>query len=166
MTRTPLEVHSVPLASYRLNVTGGGHPWNIISLTVNGKPSPDKLLHITAGGNVPVDLTISSSTATIEGLARRDGKPADGSMIVLVPAGGDTSEDLFRRDQSNLDGGFTFSNVVPGNYLLVAIDDGWSLRWNDAATLTPYLMHAIPISVPSSGSAAIRLPEPLPTQPR
>jgi hypothetical protein len=87
-------------------------------------------------------------------------------MIVLVPAGSDTSEDLFRRDQSNLDGGFAFGDVPPGNYLVVAIDDGWSLRWNDATTLTPYLMHAIPLSVPSTGPSTIHLPEPLSAQPR
>jgi len=161
-----VEVHNVPLASYRISVSGGGHAWNVIALSANGKPATDKLLHISAGGNVSVDLTISSSTSTIEGIARRNGKPADGSMIVLVPASGDTSEELFRRDQSNLDGSFTFSNVVPGNYLVVAIDDGWSLRWNDPTALTPYLMHAIPISVPSTGSTTIHLPEPLPTQPR
>ena len=161
-----VEVHNVPLASYRISVSGGGHAWNVIALSTNGKPATDKLLRVTAGGNVPVDLTISSSTSTIEGIARRDGKPADGSMIVLVPASGDTSEDLFRRDQSNLDGGFTFNNVAPGNYLVVAIDDGWTLRWNDPTALTPYLMHAIPISVPSTGSTTIHLSEPLNTQPR
>ncbi len=161
-----LEVRSVPIGSYRLILNGGGHQWNVIALAVNGKPVPDKLLRITAGGKVPIDLTISSSTSTIEGFARRDGKPAGGSMIVLVPAGGDTSEELFRRDQSNLDGGFTFGNVSPGNYLVVAIDDGWSLRWNDPATLTPYLMHAVPISIPSAGSSTIRISEPLSAQPR
>jgi 5-hydroxyisourate hydrolase-like protein (transthyretin family) len=161
-----VEVPSVPPGDYRLTLSGGGHEWNLITLAVNGKPVPDKLLHITAGGNIPIDLTISSSLSSVEGIARRDGKPAGGSMVVLVPAGGDTSEDLFRRDQSNLDGGFTFSNVVPGNYLVVAIDDGWSLRWSDAATLTSYLMHAVPISIPSTGSPTIHLPEPLSTQPR
>jgi len=161
-----LEVHNVPAGSYRLNLNGGAHPWNVMTLSVKGKPVPDKLLRIAAGGNVPIDLTISSSTSTIDGIARRNGKPADGSMVVLVPAGGDTSEGLFRRDQSNLDGGFTFSNVAPGNYLVVAIDDSWSLRWNDPTALTPYLIHAVPISIPSTGPSTIHLAEPLSAQPR
>ena len=161
-----LEVRNVPVGSYRLNLNGGAHPWNVMTLAVNGKPVPDKLLRIAAGGSVPIDLTISSSTSTIEGVAHRNGKAADGSMIVLVPASGDTSEDLFRRDQSNLDGGFTFGNVSPGNYLIVAIDDGWSLRWNDPTALTPYLIHAVPISIPSTGSSTIHLSEPLSAQPR
>jgi hypothetical protein len=160
------EIPNVPLGDYRFTLYAGARSLNVLTLAANGKPIPDKLLHITASGNIPVDITVSAAAANIDGFARRDGKPAPGSLIVLVPAGGDTSEDLFRRDQSNLDGGFDFANVAPGPYLLVAIDDGWTLRWNDAATLTPYLLHAIPISVPATGSATIHISEPLITQPR
>src|SRR6185312_9701201 len=161
-----LEVHNVPPGNYRLGLSGGPHPWNVLTLAVNGKPVADKLLHITTGGNIPVDITLSSNMPIIQGFARRNDKPAEGSMVVLVPAGGDTSEDLYRRDQSNLDGSFTLDNVAPGNYLVVAIDDGWSLRWNDATALTPYLMHAVPLNVPATGPSTIRLSEALQAQPR
>jgi len=123
-------------------------------------------VHVTSAGNIAVDATISTASIRVEGFVHRDGKPAAGSFPVLVPAGANTNEELFRRDQSDLDGSFTFSNVVPGNYIVVAVDDSAALRWTDLPTLTRYLLHGLPLSVPTTGSSAIHLTEPVTAQPR
>jgi hypothetical protein len=41
------------------------------------------------------------------------------------------TRDLFRRDQSDLDGTFSLHGVIPGTYTVVAIDNGWDLDWCD-----------------------------------
>jgi len=40
----------------------------------------------------------------VEGTAKRAGTPFAGAMVVLVPEDPEDNADLFRRDQSDLDG--------------------------------------------------------------
>jgi hypothetical protein len=157
-------LENIPPGDYSF-VLNGAKRMNVLRLTVNGKLVADKRLHITAGGNIPVDLTVSGVSVQIDGFAKRDGKPAEASMVVLVPAGPDTSEDLFRRDQSDLDGSFTFNDVPPGDYILIAIDDGWPLRWTDIPTLTPFLAHGVSVTIPAT-SSPMHLAAPVSTQSR
>jgi 5-hydroxyisourate hydrolase-like protein (transthyretin family) len=159
------ELANIPRGDYSL-VLDGAKRLNVVRLSVNGQPIADKRLHITGGGKVAVDVTVSAAAVRVEGFARRDDKPAAASMVVLVPAGADTSEELFRRDQSDLDGSFVFSDVVPGNYILIAIDDGWPLHWTDMTALAPYLTHGLPVTVAANGSSTLRIAEPVATQPR
>ena len=160
------EIANVPPGEYRFGLNGSGHPWNVLSLALAGQQTPDKRLKLTTGGSLAVDLTISAQTVSVQGFARRDNKAAPGSLVILVPAGADTSEALFRRDQTDLDGSFAFNNVVPGNYILVAIDDAWSLRWTDPIALMPYLLHGLPVTITANGSATFHIPDPVSTQPR
>jgi 5-hydroxyisourate hydrolase-like protein (transthyretin family) len=160
------EFANVPPGDYRLILLGSGHLMNVLAVTMNGQRVADKQLRITASGAIPIDVTFSPVAIQVEGFARRDDKPVAGSMVALVPAGADTDEQLFRRDQSDLDGSFTFSNVAPGNYILIAIDDGWPLHWTDIPTLAPYLLHGVPVSIPTTGSSTIHLTESVTPQPR
>ena len=56
-------------------------------------------------------------------------------MVVLVPRDPEINRDLFRRDQSDLDGTFTLQNVVPGTYTVLAIDNGWDLDWSQPGVI-------------------------------
>jgi hypothetical protein len=159
------DLANVPRGDYSF-VLNGVQSMRVVRLAINGKPVADKRLHITGGGNVAIDLAVSSAAVRVEGFARRDGQPVAASMVVLVPAGADTSEDLFRRDQSDLDGSFVLNGVVPGDYILVAIDDGWPLRWTDMPSLAPYLAHGLPISVTANGSSSLHIADTVATQPR
>jgi hypothetical protein len=159
-------IDSLPPGDYRFQLLGAGRLVNVLALSINGKPEPDKVVHIAESGNLLVDLTASTFSASVDGLVIRDGKPDAASMVELIPAGDDTSESLFRRDQSDLDGSFTFANVVPGKYLVVAIDDGWSLRWSDPVALAPYLIHAKPLEVSATSPRQITLPNSIASQPR
>jgi len=75
----------------------------------------------------------------VTGFAKKDGKPAPGTMIVLVPHDPANNRDLFRRDQSDSDGSFGLRNVIPGKYTVVAIEDGWTLNWADPNVIVHYL---------------------------
>jgi hypothetical protein len=102
----------------------------------------------------------------VEGVAKHGDALAVGTMMVLVPDGPDTSESLFRRDQTDLDGGFSFASVAPGQYHVVAIDDGWTLRWSDIPALAKYLPQSEAVTVRGNGPADIKLADPVQAQPR
>lgn len=150
---------AVPPGDYRVRVSSDGTPWTVNRLSVNGKVLPSKLLRL-GGGTVTAEVVASHYTPELQGVARTaDGRVHAGALVVLVPAGADSGEDLYRADQSDLDGGFRFSNVVPGNYLLVALDNAWELNWRESAALMPYLPHALPVTVASSGPRVLSLPD-------
>ena len=104
-------------------------------------------LNVPEDASFTVSLSLVEGKVNVEGFAKRAGKPASGAMIVLVPKDPDANHELFRRDQSDLDGSFTLHSVVPGSYTLIAIDDGWDLDWAKPAALAPYLKHGQPIKV-------------------
>jgi len=95
-------------------------------------------------------------------------------MVVLVPrevAKGvaqdpETSRDLFRRDQSDLDGTFSLGNVVPGSYILLAIENGWDLDWSQPAAIGPYLSHGQAIQVGTQVGRTMKIAEAVEVQSR
>ena len=42
------------------------------------------------------------------------------------------------------------NDVLPGQYILVAIDHGWQVNWQDPATLRGYMMHGVPVDLTST----------------
>jgi len=105
-----------------------------------------------AAGESTLTVHVASGRATLSGIATLDGKPSVGAMVLLVPI---TIEDpnsiaILRQDQTNTDGSFDLANVIPGQYILVAIDDGWQINWGDPSTLRHYLMQGVPVDLRSS----------------
>ncbi len=161
------EFQLVPPGSYRLRLASERRPNLPVSLlTVNGRPAPDLQVQVAGTDHLAVTAVVSGPPVTVEGTALRDGKPAPESLILLVPAGANTDPELFRSDQSDLDGTFSLPAVTPGKYLLIALDDAWSLARTDLRALKPYLLHAQPVFIPAGRSATLHLPQPITTQPR
>jgi protocatechuate 3,4-dioxygenase beta subunit len=157
-------IAGLPLGEYKFLAYGQGRLLGVMGIRADGQRLPGSRL--TVAHDAAVDLTVTTTAVDVEGFAKRDGAAAAGSMMVLVPAGADTSEELFRRDQSDLDGSFRFIGVVPGNYIAVAIDDGWPLRWTDIQTMTPYLMKGVPVSVRVAEKSGVHLAQAVNTQAR
>ena len=74
------------------------------------------------------------------------------------------NHDLYRRDQTNTDGSFTLNRVVPGNYTLVAIENGWTLDWGRPEVIAPYLAGGLKLQI--IGQKTLDLPAPLEVLPR
>ena len=83
----------------------------------------------------------------IEGVAEHAGRPASGVMVLLAPQDAKDNQILFRRDQSDSDGTFLLSDIIPGRYRLLAIDEGWELNWADPNVLAAYLKKSITVQV-------------------
>jgi hypothetical protein len=134
-------------------------------MLVNGSPVSGHSFTVPAGANLALSLSVVGGTADVNGLAQRVGKGAAGAMIVLVPENPDANHELFRRDQSDLDGTFTFHSVIPGTYTVIAIENGWDLDWSKTAVISRYITHGQRLIV-SDSQAAIRLPNPVEIQPK
>ena len=78
---------------------------------------------------------------TVEGFAKRSGKGVQGAMVVLVPKDPESNHELFRRDQSDLDGSFSLQSAIPGSYTIIALENAWDLDWAKPAVLARYCQH-------------------------
>ncbi len=136
---------------------------------------------ITVSDN-PLSLivTLEPSETLVEGFARKAGVPSDrsivagvesrkglpGVMVVLVPKEPAAFPALARRDQSDSDGSFALRDVAPGQYTVVAIEDGWELDWARPEVIGRYLSGGIPVTVTESSGKLVRLSEAVPVQSR
>jgi len=113
-----------------------------------------------------VTAVLVGGASTVEGVAQRSGKPAPAAMVVLVPDDPEANLELFRRDQSDLDGSFALAQVVPGTYTILAIENGWELDWAKPAIIESYRQHGQKIVVPDGRKGSIHLPAPIEVQPK
>ncbi|HEY4841253.1 MAG TPA: carboxypeptidase-like regulatory domain-containing protein [Terriglobales bacterium] len=114
-------------------------------------------LNVPAGASLTIALSLVGGSVTVEGFAKRDGKAVSGAMIVLVPKNAEADRDRFRRDESDLDGSFSLSGVIPGSYTVIAIDDGWDLEWSTPAVLAQYLKRGQTFEVGDRSAPSLRL---------
>jgi hypothetical protein len=130
---------------------GAAHAGN--ALTVRDRP-------------MNVVVMLGEGIARIDAIAQKDGKGFGGAMIVLVPKQTGNLETLARRDQSDSDGSFSLRDVVPGQYTVVAIEDGWELDWTQPGVLARYLPSGTAVTVNDTSAEVLRLSGPVVVQPR
>jgi len=154
------------LAAGKYDVLAGSRDraYTVVRMTVNKAPVSGRSLNVPAGASLELGLTLRGGAASVSGVTMRDGKPASGAMVVLAPANPETHREWFRRDQSDFDGTFTLPSVLPGNYTVLAIDDGWDLDWSKPAILHRYLARGQKLTVPDTAIAPIQLPGPIEVQ--
>ncbi len=149
--------------NYQVVVGAASRAYSVISMMVNGSQVSGHSLAVPAGVNLVLSLSVAGGTGDINGIALRAGKGAAGAMVVLVPKNPEANHELFRRDQSDLDGTFTFRSVIPGAYTAIAIENGWDLDWSKPAVLLRYVAHGQNILI-GGPRTAIQLPNPIEVQ--
>jgi Carboxypeptidase regulatory-like domain len=104
------------------NVIPGGYnvlagtPTNayaVVRIASQGSDTAGRALNVPTGSSLTISLWLIEGAVTVEGFADRSGKPVAGAMVVLVPNDPESNHDLFRRDQSDLDGSFSLQRVFP-----------------------------------------------------
>jgi hypothetical protein len=138
-------------------VMNSGDDLFIRSVTATGAKMAGRMLHISGADPVKLSVVAGAGAGKIEGVALRDGKPQPGAMILLVPQDPENNLPLFRRDQSDSDGSFTLSPVLPGHYTLLALENRWDLHWGDATVLKPFLASGEAIVVDAKGNRNVRV---------
>lgn len=144
--------HTIEVPPGRYEVVLAGRPnLYLTGITAQSAESSGRFVTVPSG-NSTLTLHIADGRSMLTGIAMIGGKPSVGAMVLLIPAtlGEPNSLDIIRRDQTNTDGSFELNNVLPGQYILLAIDHGWQINWKDPSTLRSYMMHGIPVDLAST----------------
>ncbi len=158
------ELQSVAIGKYEVAVWGGGKPYSISHISAEGAELTAHTLNLAAGSAASVSLTLVGGSVEVQGTAKKAGKAVAGAMVVLVPQSPETDHDLFRRDQSDLDGTFSLHSVVPGPYTLLAIENGWDLDWSQPGVIGAYLKRGRKIQVDNQAGRPMNVAEAIEVQ--
>ena len=121
--------------------------YSVAHVSAEGAQVSSHSITLSPGVSASVSLTLAVGITEVEGIAKKSGKGFAGAMVVLVPHDPEMNRDLFRRDQSDLDGTFILHSVIPGTYTLLAIENGWDLDWSQPNVIRPYLARGQKIEV-------------------
>ena len=106
-------------------------------------------------------VSLSRAETRVEGIALKDGKGFAGAMIVLAPKSATSWKALLRRDQSDSDGSFALHDVAPGEYTVIAVEDGWKLDWSRPEAMARYLPKGTSVTVTDKSGALLELSAPV-----
>ena len=147
---------AVPPGQWAMAATSGNRTLAVVSIASGATRQPGSIL--TLRDRTPeLVLTLSDSETDVRGFAKKDGKGVAGAMIVLLPKNPAQWRALTRRDQSDSDGSFVLHNVVPGDYTLVAIADGWEIDWTSPDAMARYLPGGSNVRVSVSSGKLVQL---------
>jgi hypothetical protein len=142
-----------------------GKPYSIDHMTVDGARVQGHKITITSGSSPSISLTLVAGNTQVQGIVKRTGKGVAGAMVVLVPKDPELHRDLFRRDQSDLDGTFALQSIVPGPYTVLAIENGWELDWSEPRVMAAYIKRGRSVEI-TNQSQPVDLGEPIEVQSR
>ncbi len=141
------ELQQVAAGKYEVVVWGPGKRYSVARISAQGAEVSGHTVSVGAGSSPSVSLSVVNGNTDVQGIVRKAGKGFAGAMVVLVPKNPEVDRDLFRRDQSDLDGSFLLHAVIPGEYTLLAIENGWDLDWSQPGVIAAYLKHGRKIAV-------------------
>ena len=156
----------IPPGRYDLLAATPSVDYAVTQIATSGSRSNGHTLEIVAGSTIEGAVTLIAGSGSVHGIAKRSNKGFSGAMIVLVPHDPDADSELFRRDQSDSDGSFTLATVIPGEYSIVAIENGWDLDWSKPGVIAHYLPKGHKVTVGAGAQATVDLPEAVEVQPR
>ncbi|HEV2487963.1 MAG TPA: carboxypeptidase regulatory-like domain-containing protein [Terracidiphilus sp.] len=163
--RGSFSISAVPSGKWKLRVEIGRLQAPVISIAVGGRTHSGNLVAVQDRALTMV-VKVSAGGTRVEGFANEAGKGKAGVLVLLVPRDAAAFPELVRRDQSNSDGSFAMRDAVPGQYTVVAIEDGWTLDWTRPEVIGRYLPGGIAVTVTDTLDKAIRLSGPVPVQKR
>jgi hypothetical protein len=156
----------IPPGNYNLLAATPVNDYAVTRIVANGSPSKGHHLEIGAGSTIEGTVTLVGGQTIVQGIATRAGKGVPGAMIVMVPKDPESNGELFRRDQSDLDGSFSLGTVIPSEYTIVAIENGWDLNWSQPGVIAHYVKNGRKVVIPPTAQEPIRLSEPVEVQRR
>jgi hypothetical protein len=142
----------VPPGRYEVVLQGRPNIY-LIGLSAKGAQASGRYVTVSAG-ETTLTVHVASGRANLSGIATLEGKAVVGAMVLLVPITIEEPDSIgfLRQDQTNTDGSFDIEDVIPGRYILVAIDRGWQTNWGDRSTLRRYLTHGVPMELKPSAA--------------
>ena len=117
-------------------------------------------LEISGLGDVQLRWIAVKGSAQLEGFVLRNKRPLTGATVVLAPADARNHRGLIRANLSATDGSFVFSDLLPGNYMLLATRDRQPWESANGGAGQRSLSQAKPVLVEAgtNSTVAIELP--------
>jgi len=156
---------AVPPGEWAVMATSGDKALPVVAVSAGSTQQAGNIVTLREHTR-ELTATLSGAGTRVEGFARKDGNGFAGAMIVLLPKNPALWRALTRRDQSDSDGSFALPDVAPGNYTVVAIEDGWALDWTSSEAMARYLPGGTSVTVTEQSGTLIRLSSPLSVQTR
>jgi 5-hydroxyisourate hydrolase-like protein (transthyretin family) len=158
---------AVAAGAWRMHISNG---LDVVSINADGRAHAGNLITLQDHALSIVATVSAGRTVRVEGFAHKADKGFAGAMVLLVPKDSAAMTELARRDQSDSDGSFGLLDVEPGDYTVVAIEDGWDLDWGNPAVIARYLPGGQSVTVKDSPDSQpgrrITLAGPVEVQPR
>ena len=153
-----------PLApgEYEALFVGNGRLLSPSRLKASGATVRGDWLTVT-GEPVKLTATLIEAKAIVHGVVVSAGKAKSGVFVMLVPEDPDAQSFAWQPNQSDSDGTFDFERVIPGNYTVVAIREGWTLDWARPEVMEKYVARGEKVTVPADAKK-IDLKEPVEAQ--
>jgi hypothetical protein len=148
---------SVPPGKWTVTVESQQHQLPVVSIAAGNRTRAGSVLTV---GDKPMQivLTVSQGGIRVGGFARKGGKGFAGAMVVLTPKDLSLMRELARRDQSDSDGSFSLRDVTPGQYTVVAIENGWELDWSRPEVIARFLPKGTPVKVTDAATPVVVMP--------
>ncbi len=114
-------IPGVPRGQYRLGVSGLPQDVYVLGVSHNGIPAPGRVVTLDGpAASAEITLDVRAGAGVVAGLV--DGF-AVGATVLLVPNAPRQGEFIsYRRADTDESGGYTFGNVAPGDYKLLAFE--------------------------------------------
>jgi 5-hydroxyisourate hydrolase-like protein (transthyretin family) len=106
-----------------------------------------------------IAITLSTKGAAVAGSVEKDGKPASGAVVALVPddEARRTGLSYYRQAVSDQTGAFAIKNVPPGAYKAYAFDEVDYASLTDPEVLKPIESKGVPVKLDDGGSQSLEL---------
>ena len=162
--RGETQLKGVEPGEWNLSATGGTGMLGVVSIQAGAAAPRAESRIAVRDRDLTLNIVLAAGKTNVEGFAAKDGHNEAGVMLVLVPKNPAGHVAEFRRDQSDSDGSFSLLNVVPGEYTVVALEDGWDLDWAKPEEIGRYLKDGAPVTVPMNAPAVMKLGSPVVVQ--
>jgi hypothetical protein len=141
--------------TYRIQVNLPPGDYYVQKVIAKEAKTSGREITFTGGNDVDLTVTLGHGQGQVTGVVQLEGKPAAGVLVLLVPESGQEMEEDSRMDESDSDGTFSLGGILPGDYVLLAIKDGWDLEWSNSDVLRPYLSAGQKISIAANQSVKV-----------
>jgi len=157
---------SVSEGAYRPRVSLRGQESNFYlkSARYGTLSIPDSGFTIQAGSDLPLEITLSSRAAQVNGVVlTSDSLPAAGVTVVVIPeVARRTYKDFYKTATTDQNGKFSIKGIAPGDYKLFSWEsvegNEWSdAEWFDATWLKPYEPKGETIHLEESDNKSVNL---------
>ena len=140
---------------FRVSVSGISPGWYVKSILVGGTDCPDAVANFPGGD---IDVVLAMGTAELAGTVRGDDdKPVPDAAITVIPDQESNRGNRYRATESDQNGQFKLTALVPGRYRIFAWEDLDLEAAPDPELLQYFESKAIAVDLAKNGNETVQL---------